>query len=57
LLTYGLGRGLERSDRVFVDEIARRVAQEGNTFSSLVIAIVESDPFQKRRGQAPPKKP
>jgi hypothetical protein len=48
LLTYALGRGLERSDRCFVDEIAGKLAKGDHKFSRLVIEIVRSDPFQKR---------
>ena len=51
MLTYALGRGLEESDSWAVDQIAESVAKSGNKFSSLVIAIVTSDPFQKRRGK------
>jgi mono/diheme cytochrome c family protein len=50
LLTYGLGRGLEAYDKCAVDDIAKKVAQNDNRFSSLVIEIVKSDPFQLRRG-------
>jgi hypothetical protein len=56
LLTYALGRGVERSDRCAVDEIARNLAREQYKFSALVIHIVKSDPFQKRRGQQGVKK-
>jgi hypothetical protein len=51
LLTYALGRGTERTDRIFVAEISREAAGEKYRFSSLVIGIVKSDPFQKRRGK------
>jgi hypothetical protein len=51
MLTYALGRGLEDSDAWAVDEIANAVARNGNKFSSLVMEIVKSDPFQKRRGK------
>ncbi|HWY86682.1 MAG TPA: DUF1585 domain-containing protein, partial [Gemmataceae bacterium] len=55
LLTYALGRGLERSDRSTVKAIAEKVAQGEYRFSSLVMAIVESIPFQMRKGsQAKP---
>lgn len=55
MLTYALGRGLERSDRETVQAIARRVEQEGYRFSSLVRAIVHRAPFQmnKERRAAP----
>lgn len=49
LLTYALGRGVEGSDRCYVDDIAKRVQKGGNRFSSLVVAIVESEPFRSRR--------
>ena len=49
LLTYALGRGLERSDRCTVDDITAAAAKNGYKFSSLVDAIVASDTFQKRR--------
>ncbi|HYE73370.1 MAG TPA: DUF1585 domain-containing protein, partial [Blastocatellia bacterium] len=50
LLTYALGRGLERYDKPVVKQIAKRVAAEDYRFSSLAQAIVESLPFQMRRG-------
>jgi cytochrome c5 len=49
LLTYGLGRGLERYDRPVVKRIARSVALNNYRFSSLVLEIAKSMPFQKRR--------
>jgi hypothetical protein len=49
LLTYALGRGIEYSDRCTVDDIARAAKVQDYKFSSLVLAIVESDAFQKRR--------
>lgn len=50
MLTYALGRGLERYDRPAVDSIARAVAEDDYRFSRLVLEIVESMPFQMRRG-------
>ncbi len=55
LLTYALGRGIEKADRCAVDEIANRVHDRGDKFSELVLAIVASDPFQKR-GVVPVRK-
>jgi hypothetical protein len=49
MLMYALGRGLERSDKTTVKAIARQVAREGYRFSSLIRAIVQSEPFQMRR--------
>ena len=49
MLTYALGRGLERYDKCSVDAITAKIAPQGNRFSALVAAIVTSDPFLKRR--------
>jgi hypothetical protein len=46
LLTYALGRGLVRSDRPTVNDIARKLAQHDYRFSALVLALVHSAPFQ-----------
>jgi hypothetical protein len=50
LLTYALGRGLERYDKPAVKKIASLVAADNYRFSSLVLEIVKSLPFQMRRG-------
>jgi len=50
MLTYALGRGLEYYDRIAIDDICQKVKANGDGFAALVIAIVESVPFQKRRG-------
>ena len=55
MLTYALGRGVEPYDRPAVDAILARMANEGHSFQSLVLGIVESVPFQKRRGDTPRK--
>lgn len=48
LLTYALGRGLERHDEPTVQQIATRVSANGYRFSTLVMEIVKSKPFQMR---------
>jgi hypothetical protein len=48
LLTYALGRGVERFDRCNVDALCQTVAAKGDRFSELVLAIVRSEPFQMR---------
>ena len=48
LLTYALGRGLEYADKLAVQDICSRVARQHDRFSSVILAIVESDLFQKR---------
>ena len=61
MLTYALGRGLERYDRRTVEDINRKVAASGYRFQALVYEIVRSLPFQSRRGElskaAPVAKP
>jgi hypothetical protein len=51
VLTYALGRGLRRSDRRGVDRIVAELARDGYRFSALVLAVVESEPFQARDGR------
>ena len=51
MLTYGLGRGLEYYDKCAVDSIAAAVTQDNYRFSRLIMSIVQSEPFQKRRGK------
>jgi len=48
LLTYALGRGLERSDRPVVDQISRDIAGDNYRFVTLVHQIVNSRPFKMR---------
>jgi hypothetical protein len=51
MLTYALGRGLEGFDKCAVDDIAGKLGKERYKFTSLVLNIVKSDPFQMRRGK------
>jgi hypothetical protein len=48
LMTYALGRGLELDDECTLRAVADEVGRQENKFSSLVLAIVHSDQFQKR---------
>lgn len=48
MLTYALGRGLQASDRCAVDLITKQLEAEQFRFSSLVTAIVSSEPFRFR---------
>jgi hypothetical protein len=52
MLIYALGRGLEPSDDPAVKEIVRKVAANDYRISSLILGIVNSQPFQKRRGES-----
>jgi hypothetical protein len=49
LLTYALGRGVERFDRPVVAAITTRLPAHNYRFSQLVMEIVNSMPFQMRR--------
>ena len=51
LLTFGLGRGLEYYDKCAVDGVVKKASSGDDRFSALVLAIVQSDPFQKRKGK------
>jgi hypothetical protein len=48
LLTYALGRGLSISDQCVLDDLGKKAKADGYRFSSLITAIVLSDPFRKR---------
>jgi hypothetical protein len=52
MLTYGLGRGLEYYDRCATEQIAKGLAKNRYRFSSLVLEIARSAPFQLRRAEA-----
>ncbi len=49
LLTYALGRGVEYEDMPVVRSIVRDAGQNDYRFSSLLMGIVKSDPFQMNR--------
>ena len=51
LLTYALGRGVEYYDMPTVRAIDREAASQGNRFSSFILGIVRSTPFQMRRAE------
>jgi hypothetical protein len=53
MLTYALGRGLERYDRPAVNLMCRRLAAGDYRFSRLVLEIVRSLPFEMRHGEDP----
>ena len=50
MLTYALGRGLERYDKCAVDDIAKNLAKNHYRFSALITAVVKCTPFEMRRG-------
>ena len=52
LLMFALGRVLEYSDMPVVRSICRDSARNNSRFSSIVLGIVNSTPFQMRRAEA-----
>jgi hypothetical protein len=46
LLTYALGRGVEEYDLPVVRKIARDAAPDGQRWSSIILGIIKSKPFQ-----------
>jgi len=52
MLIYALGRGLEHYDIPVARDIARQAAANNNHFSTIVLGIVKSTPFQSRKAQA-----
>jgi hypothetical protein len=51
MLIYSLGRGLEWYDKPAQEQIAADVKAGNYKFSSLIMAVVKSVPFQLRRGE------
>ena len=48
LLTYSLGRGTQYQDMPIVRSVVRQASRDNYRFSSLILGIVESQPFQMR---------
>lgn len=46
MLTYALGRGLEYYDQCVVTDISQKLAKNDHRFSTLIVEIVRSYPFQ-----------
>jgi hypothetical protein len=51
LLTYALGRGVETYDAPAVRKIVAEARSNDYRFSSVILGIVKSTPFQMRRSQ------
>ena len=54
LLTFALVRGVEYYDAPAIRSIVNAAEKDGYKFSSLLLGIVKSAPFQMRRAEAPP---
>ena len=52
LLGYALGRSLEYFDAPIVRQIVKEAADDDYTWSSIMLGIVESRPFQMRRSES-----
>lgn len=50
LLTFSVGRGIEYYDAPTIDKIVEDIESRGATLREIVYGVVESAPFQKRRG-------
>jgi hypothetical protein len=55
MLTYALGRGVESNDRQAVQRIVKSAGESNYRFSSLIIGIAESLPFENQRRDVPVK--
>ncbi len=53
LLTYAVGRGIDNLDKPAVRSITRAAARDNYRWSSLVLGIVKSVPFQMRQAALP----
>ena len=51
LITYALGRGVEFYDMPVVRGVVRDAARNDYKFSTLIMGIVKSAPFQMRKSQ------
>ena len=48
-MTYALGRGIEHYDEPAIRAITRQAELQDSRFSSIILGIVKSFPFQMRR--------
>ena len=51
LLTYALGRGIDHRDRPAVRAVVREAARDDYRWSSVILGVVRSLPFQMRRSE------
>lgn len=51
MMTYALGRGIERYDRSTVKETTRKLSANGYRLQDLILEVTQSLPFQSRRGE------
>ncbi len=51
LFIYALGRGIEYYDQPAIRDIVRKIESKNYTWSALILAIAESQPFQYRKAR------
>jgi hypothetical protein len=51
MLVFALGRGLNYYDECAVDKIMKQLKRDDYRFQTIMVQIVLSDPFLKRRGE------
>ena len=52
LLLYAIGRGIEYYDQPAIREIMRDTRHDDYRWSSVIMAVVNSEPFQKRMAKS-----
>jgi len=52
VFSYALGRGIQGVDRPAIDQIVAQVEKDGDKFSSVIVNVAKSFPFQNARGSA-----
>ena len=57
MTTYALGRGLGRADKCTIKDIVESAEKNDYRISSIILGIVHSEPFQKRKGKDAPSAP
>jgi hypothetical protein len=57
LMTYALGRGIEYYDMPAIRKIVRDAAPADYRWSSIVLGIIQSTPFQMRKSKSPKGEP
>jgi len=57
LLTYAIGRGVKYYDAPTVDAVVDRLEEDDGRMQTLILALIESAPFQNRRGAGHPASP
>jgi len=50
MLTFAIGRGVEYYDAPTIDQLVARLEDKDGNLKELLLGIIESAPFQKRRG-------